>query len=140
MSRAGSTRALWNARAVFNRLTRTPSDSKRFEMVSISATGPLTTWWPPLSAEMLSPTPADDSFSSSTVDDTRAGVAKTAAIAPGSVSDSRVPRAAANRIPSSRLNTPAACAAASSPTLCPNTTLGRTPTLDQSAVSAHSRA
>ena len=61
-------------------------------------------------------------------------------MAPGLVPDSREPRAAANLIPSSRLNTPAACAAANSPTLCPITTLGRTPAQAQSAVSAHSRA
>ena len=48
-------------------------------------------------------------------------------MAPGRVADSRSPRAVANRIPSSRLNTPAAWAAANSPTLCPRTTAGPDP-------------
>ena len=109
-------------------------------MLSMSATVPLTTWWLPLSPEILSPTPPEDALASSTADATRSGGAKTAAMAPGSVSDMRVPRVAANRMPSSRLYTPAARAAASSPTLCPTTTSGRTPTLSQSAVSALSSA
>ena len=50
------------------------------------------------------------------------------------------PSAAASRNPSSRSNIPAACAAASAPKRCPTTTLGRIPTLDQSAVSAHCSA
>ena len=106
----------------------------------MSAAGPLTTMWAPLSPATLRPTPSDAAFSASTSAFTRSEGAKIAPIAPCSVPDSRVPRAAANRIPSSRLNTPAACAAAISPTLWPNTTLGRTPTLAQSAVRAHSSA
>ena len=139
-SRAGSIRALWKALAVFSRLTLTPSDSKRFETVSMSVTGPLTTWWVPLSPEMLSPTPDDTAFSSRTAAATCAAGANTAAMAPSSMFDISSPRVQANCVPSSRLNTPAVCAAASSPMLCPITTLGRMPTLAHSAVNAHSSA
>ena len=59
-------------------------------------------------------------------------------MAPSSMVAISAPRAQAKRIPSSRLNTPAACEAANSPTLCPSTTSGRMPMLAQSAVSAHS--
>ena len=137
---AGSTSALWNARVVFSRRTRTPSSSRRRETPSMPAAGPLTTWWAPLSAEMFTGGPEDLSFQAATAAATRSAGAKAAAMAPGGVADSRAPRASANRIPSSSGNTPAACAAAISPTLCPITTSGRIPTLAQSAVSAHSSA
>ena len=90
---------------------------------------------------MLSPTPVEAAFSSSRADSTCDTSAKMAAMAPppGSVAVSS-PLAEANRTPSSMLNTPAACAAASSPRLCPSTTLGVIPTLFQRAVSAHSMA
>ena len=67
-SRAGSTKALWNARAVFSLLVRTPSEkkSKRSKMVSTSASGPLTTMCAPLSPAMLNPTPLEAAFSAST--------------------------------------------------------------------------
>ena len=113
----GSTRALWNAFLVFRRRTRIPFASKFPEMVSISFTGPLTTWWVPLSPEMLSPIPADAALCACTAAATRAEGANTAAIAPSAIPDISAPRAQAKRMPSSRLNTPAACAAASSPTL-----------------------
>ena len=51
----------------------------------------------------------------------------TAAIVPDSgIDESRAPRFATNRRPSSNPNTPAAWAAANSPRLCPMTTLGST--------------
>ena len=89
---------------------------------------------------MLRPTPEEAAFSSSMAASTSGTSAKIAAMAPlGSLAVSD-PLAAANRNPSSRLNTPAARAAAISPRLCPNTTAGRTPRLDHSAVRAHSSA
>ena len=139
-SRTGSTRALWNALVVFSRRTRISRDSNRAETASMSATGPLMTLWAPLSAAMLRPAPSQAALCAATASATASAGAKTAAMPPPAMPDSRSPRAAAKRIPSSRLNTPAACAAAISPTLCPTTTAGRTPTLAQSAVRAHSSA
>ena len=89
---------------------------------------------------MFTGNPDDVSFQPATAAATRSAGAKAAAMAPGAVPDSNVPRAAANRIPVSSENTPAVRAAAISPTLCPITTAGRIPTLAQSAVSAHSSA
>ena len=139
-SRIGSASALWNAFAVLRRTTRTLSESKRSESAWMPSAGPLTTWWVPLSPEMLTGTPEDAALKASTSAATLSGGANTAAMAPAFMPDISDPRAHAKRIPSSRLNTPAACAAAISPTLWPSTTSGRTPTLDQSAVSAHSSA
>ena len=90
---------------------------------------------------MPSAGPSDEALCASSAAATRAGGAKTAAIAPapGSAPISE-PRAAAKRSPSSKAKTPAVCAAAISPRLCPSTTSGRMPTLSQSAASAHSKA
>ena len=90
---------------------------------------------------MLRPGPSDPAFCAATASATRFGGAKIAAIAPSPGSAPiRLPRAAAKRSPSSKPNTPAVCAAAISPRLCPSTTSGRMPTLSQSAASAHSSA
>ena len=89
---------------------------------------------------MLRPAPEEAAFTASTAGATLSAGAKTAAMPPSAIRDISRPRTAANRIPSSRLKTPAVCDAASSPMLCPTTTSGRTPMLDQSAVRAHSSA
>ena len=130
---AGSMSALWKAWLVRSRSTRTPPASKSSISAATASSGPLTTWCAPLSA-------ASDT-DPRTAAATRSEGANTAAIAPPPGSDPiTAPRRVAKRMPSSNSNTPAARAAAISPTLCPNTASGRIPTLPQSAVSAHSSA
>ena len=140
-SRIGSTSALCPATRTESRAVRTPSPARRDSTAATISRGPVSSWWAPLSAAVVTPVPTSLASSSGMRRDASSPVRNTTPMPPPEGTDAtRRPWRIANRIPFSRLTIPAACAAAHSPTLKPSTAAGRSPTRSQNAVSPHANA
>ena len=131
-SSIGSISCEWKAWLVRKRSQRTPSPANSSASAATIPAGPDTTRCDPLSAASDTAGYRPSAAAIRSVEANTASIAPACAPSAGSA-PIRDPRASASRKPSSSDSTPAACAAASSPTECPITTAGFTPRLAHSA-------